>query len=309
LHAGDCTWIEKNCYVDLWIEIVHACRLEPRAMLTGSIGVDFEGDQFTFYKPSLHEIRALYGLEVQELTIWRPLIDHTLEHLRARKLVCVEVDAYWLPDTASTDYRKNHVKTTIAINSIDTDASRVEYFHNAGYFRLVGDDFGALFDPGGDAARLPLYAEYVRLDGSTSREQRELARLAKTFLLEHFARRRQRNPAMAFASRLPTDLLALRSDGIERYHQWAFATVRQFGAAFELAARTVLWLEEMEELPRSETSKYFVDVSNLSKALILKGARATVLRREIDVRSTCTAMGEAWLAGMDCLGAALKVAE
>jgi hypothetical protein len=33
LHAGDRVWVEKNCYVDIWIEPVHAPGCEPPAML------------------------------------------------------------------------------------------------------------------------------------------------------------------------------------------------------------------------------------------------------------------------------------
>ena len=80
LHREDCDWPEKNCYADLWIELLHALKLEPLAMLGHAIAVDFEGDQWTFFKPPLGDLLALYGVDVQELTIWRPFIDHLREH-------------------------------------------------------------------------------------------------------------------------------------------------------------------------------------------------------------------------------------
>ena len=79
LHAPDRIWPEKNCYIDIWIEVVHCLGLAPEAMLGFTLGVDFEGDQWTFFKPSHDELRGLFGIDVQELTVWRPLIDHAEE--------------------------------------------------------------------------------------------------------------------------------------------------------------------------------------------------------------------------------------
>ena len=44
-------WPEKNCYADLWIGFLHTLGLEPLAMLPFTVAVDFEGDQWTFFKP------------------------------------------------------------------------------------------------------------------------------------------------------------------------------------------------------------------------------------------------------------------
>src|ERR1700733_9920799 len=69
VHAPDRMWTEKNCYVDVWIELLHVLGLEPLAMAPFAVAVDFEGDQWTFYKPSHEELRELYGVDVQELTV------------------------------------------------------------------------------------------------------------------------------------------------------------------------------------------------------------------------------------------------
>jgi len=66
LHAESCAWVEKNCYVDIWIEVLHALGLEPRAILPFTVTIDFEGDQWTFFKPPHDELRELYGVDVQE---------------------------------------------------------------------------------------------------------------------------------------------------------------------------------------------------------------------------------------------------
>ena len=64
---------------------------------------------------------------------------------RAGKLISTEADAFWLPDTAGTDYRRQHTKTTIVIDDLDLDAQALGYFHNAGYFALEGEDFATAF--------------------------------------------------------------------------------------------------------------------------------------------------------------------
>ncbi len=87
LHAEDRIWVEKNCYVDVWIELLHALGLEPLAMLPFIVAIDFEGDHWTFFKPRHDELRVLYGIDVQELNVWRPLIEHVREHVAAGKLV------------------------------------------------------------------------------------------------------------------------------------------------------------------------------------------------------------------------------
>lgn len=145
LHADDRIWPEKNCYIDIWIEVLNALRLEARGILPFVLALDFEGDQWTFFKPPHGELYELYGLDVQELTVWKPLLEHVVEHLPAGRVVSTEADSFWLPDTAGTDYRRNHVKTSIAINAIDVEAQTLDYFHSAGYHRLAGEDFRALF--------------------------------------------------------------------------------------------------------------------------------------------------------------------
>jgi len=40
------------------------------------VAIDFEGDQWTFFKPPHEDLKALYGIDVQELYVWRPLLEH-----------------------------------------------------------------------------------------------------------------------------------------------------------------------------------------------------------------------------------------
>ena len=103
LHAApDLDWVEKNCYVDVWIELVHAVGCEPLAMLPFCATIDFDNDQFTFFKPKHDELFDLYGIDVQELNLWRSLTEHVQVHVGDGRMVAVEADPSAL-DTDSLD--------------------------------------------------------------------------------------------------------------------------------------------------------------------------------------------------------------
>jgi hypothetical protein len=123
-HREDRLWIEKNCYIDVWIEVLHAQGLDPAAMLPFVVALDFDGDQWTFFKPSHADLYDLYGVDVQELNVWRPLIKHAEQHVSDGRLVFTEADAFFLPDTQGTDYKNQHTKTTIVIETIDVEAKK-----------------------------------------------------------------------------------------------------------------------------------------------------------------------------------------
>jgi len=327
LHGSDAHWLEKNCYVDLWIEVLAALGLDPHALWPCTVALDFEGDQWTFFKPPHDELRALYGVDVQELTVWRPLAEHVIEHLGAGRPLSLEVDAFWLPDTAGTDYRQNHSKTTIVLNEVDLDARRVAYFHNAGYFEARGEDVKHLLgleedtsaleaiadwrgarvaEVGGTVqalavGQLPLYAEFIRTGRRLARSTEELQMLALHHLGSHLAFRPSSNPVRRFAARLADDLPLLRDYGLGYYHQWAFGTVRQLGAAFELAARGLAWQDAPAGSPLREAARAFDLLARDAKTLILKGARAVSSTKPTDLSPLLASMAQAWDEGMAAL--------
>jgi hypothetical protein len=300
LHGEDRIWVEKNCYVDIWIELLHALGCEPLAVLPFVLAIDFEGDQWTFFKPPHDELRLLYGLDVQELNVWRPLLDHCLEHLAAGKLISTEADAFWLPDTQGTDYRRQHTKTTIVINELDVARGRLGYFHNAGYFTLEGEDFRRLFrvDAADEPAFMPLFAEIVRTDARVSLSADELRARSRELLGRHLARRPRENPIARFGERFRAELPRLIESGLPHYHAWAFATLRQLGAAFELAALHLRWLEVEPLLPASAE---FEKIAVSAKAFIMKGARAVNGRKPLDSTALFEEMAGAWQEGMSVL--------
>ena len=303
LHAEDRIWVEKNCYVDLWIELLNTLGLDPLACLGFTLAIDFEGDQWTFFKPPHDDLRELYGIDVQELTVWRPLIDHALEHLGAGKWISTEADAFWLPDTAGTDYHQQHTKTTIVLNDIDAGARRLGYFHNAGYCTLEGEDFARLFRldaPEGEGEFLPLFAELVRIDRVVRRQRADLAARSRELLKKHLSRRPASNPIQRFQRRFEADLPQLQAAGLATYHRWAFAGIRQLGAAFELAALHLQWLGVEAHAPAAAA---FLQIAEANKALILKAARAVNSGRSMDSAAAFDTMAQAWDRGMATLAA------
>lgn len=302
LHGDDRIWVEKNCYVDVWIGLLHALGLQPLAVLGGTVALDFLGDQWTFYKPSHDDLRAMYGVEVQELTLWRPLAEHVREHLDAGRLVSVEADAWWLPDTAATDYRRQHTKTTILIVRDEPQAERLTYFHNAGLYSLSGEDYRATLANAGSA--LPLFAEWIAVQRRLQRPQAVLRAMARQRLSQHLEWACAIDaPVARFAQRLSSELADLQQLGdpgqaLATYHAWAFANTRQLGAAMELLALHLQWLGGHEA-----AAGHCLAVSQGAKTLILKLARAVVRPHSAAPDALLAEMHDHWCAAMAALKA------
>jgi hypothetical protein len=304
LHAESCAWVEKNCYVDIWIEVIHALGLEPRAILPFVAAIDFEGDQWTFFKPPHGELFDLYGIDVQELNCWRPLLEHALEHLGAGKLISTEADAFWMPDTSGTDYRRQHTKSTIVLNDLDLEKRTLGYWHNAGYYRLEGEDFARTFrlDQPHDPTFMPLFAELVRIDRVVKRPTTELVGMSLDLWRRHIQRRPTYNPVKRFHERFMRDLPAIQDQGLAFYHAWAFGSTRQLGAAFELAALNLKWLAQNGTSGLDTAIAACEEISNTNKTFILKGARATNSRKPFDGTAMFDGMAQAWERAMDAFG-------
>lgn len=300
-------WPETNCYTDVYISMLNGLGLDAFACLPFTLASDFQGDHFTFFKPPLSDLRTLYGLNVQELTLWRPLIDHVEEHARAGRIVCPEVDAFYLPDTQATDYQRAHVKTTIGITSIDRKARTLSYFHNAGHFRLSGDDFDGIFRIGreGPADYLPPYCELLDLDRLTIRPTSGLVALSHELAKQYLLYRPDRNPMQALGARLTDDLEWLAEGNLEKYHMYVFTTLRQCGANFDLTAQYLHWLSDGGVSDLTEPAEHFLALSNTAKTCVLKLARIVNSRKIKDLSANITELEEHWAQGMDKLTRAL----
>jgi Domain of unknown function (DUF1839) len=297
VHRGDRVWPESNCYVDLWIELLHTMGVEPLAALPFTFTVDVEGDQWTFFKVPLADLQALYGVDIFELNVYRPLITHVAEQLALGRPSLVEVDAFYLPDTSGTSYHLDHVKTTIGIQALDTAGRRLGYFHNAGYFELGGTDFAGLFRLEGhltDPEYLPPYAEVVKRSTGPALAGRALVGRSLELLGTHLARRPRDNPFRRFADRFPADLAGLGGGPLAQFYGYAFATFRQCGAAFELGGAYLRWLESHGEPGLAPLASACDTIAETAKTVQFKTARFVNAHRPFDPAPLLDTMAGAW---------------
>lgn len=295
VHADERTYHETNCYTDLLIELLHAHGDEPLAALGSNVRMDFEGDQWTFFKPSPTDIEFLFGVDIHEMQPYRPLQVQIAELLGQGRTLTVEVDAWYLPDTLATSYRTEHVKSSIAAEAIDLEGERLRYYHNASLYELHGEDYRGVFRIGADAPEgLPPYTELVRFDAGRGLVGDELRAASLRMLREHLSRRPTTNPFLRFGERLDADLPALLAGDDHDYHAYAFATVRMAGAGFELTAAHVDWLLGGGAEPASRAMGRIVEGSKL---LGFKLAR----RRPFDPGPIVTDLAAAWDEAMTAL--------
>ncbi len=301
LHAGERTWTETNCYVDVWIEVLHGLGLDPLAAAAFTLSADFAGDQWTFFKYPPEDLRTVFGIEVAEMNVWRPVADHVDEQLGLGNLCTVEADSWFLPDTRGVAYRSDHVKSTIVPNAIDTGARTLGYFHNAGYFELAGDDFDGVFRLGAhaDPTALPPYVEQVRLD-RIRRDDPGLFDRVLPLVADHLGRRPADNPVVRMGARLEADLGWLAGQDLETFHRYAFGLCRQCGASAEVAASFVTWLCDRDGPRARPAADALAGLAEGAKALQFSLARV-VRGRTVDLAPHLGVMAERWASAMDVL--------
>jgi Domain of unknown function (DUF1839) len=289
LHGSDRTYLETNCYTDILIEFVHARGDEPLAMMGCVLPVDFEGDQWTFFKPRPEDVERLYGLDIHEMQPYRPLPEQIAEQIGLGRTLIVELDSFYMPDTAATSYRKEHVKSSVVAEAIDAAGERLRYFHGAGYHELSGEDYRGIFRIGLDLPGdvLPPYTELARPGAGPRLAGAELHAAAREMLVAQAARRPADNPFLRFGAQLQRALPELLAGDAQRYHDYAFATVRMVGSAFEAGADHVEWVLSDAGGDAAVAMRAIVDGC---KTLSFKLAR----RREFDPEERIVALAEAW---------------
>ena len=285
IHAQDRNWAETNCYVDVWIELLHAWGFEPIAALPFTLAIDFEGDQWAFFKFPLADLWELYGLDVQELAIWRTVVLHVEEQIERGRPVLVELDSFYLPDTAGTAYKIQHQKTTVAAIDIDSQNQRLGYFHGQGYYHLHGEDFVNIFNLEGvkHPAVLPPYAEFVKRRSSVALAGDDLVKMSLKLLRRQLHMLPEVNPFEKFKPRFEADLQWLTNEPIETFHQYSFATLRQFGSCFELAATYLRWLQTQAVCQLERPIAAFSELSTGAKTMQFQLARAMARKKPIDL--------------------------
>lgn len=283
LHGPQRNWPETNCYVDLWIEVLGAMGLQPEAALGFTVMQDFEGDQFTFFKFPPEDLALLFDLSVQELAIYDRVEAHTLEQVQRGRLVLIEVDSFYLPDTRGTSYQLTHGKTTIGVNHLDTDKRVMHYFHNAGFFAMEGSDYDGIFRQsyavGSAQAALFPYVEFVkaskRKSGAVTRD------IAIKLLKHHLQSRPTGNPMRAYQQAFPAHAEMLSQRPMEFFHLYAFNTLRQIGANFEMLGSHLQWLSSLGEAELEQGISAANDIATNAKTIQFQLARA-VTRKKFD---------------------------
>jgi Domain of unknown function (DUF1839) len=279
LHAGERTWVETNCYIDVWAELLPALGHPAEAALAFTVRQDFEGDHFTFFKFPLEDLEALFGLSVQELAVYDTLEAHTLEQLGRGRPVLIEVDSHWLPDAGPT-YRKGHVKTTVAAIAIDPAARRFGYFHNTGYHVLTGEDYDGLFRKQAAPDYLFPYVEFVKRDGEAL-QGGALAARSLELLRSHLAHRPAANPIAAWRAAMPGHLERLAARDMDYFHLYAFNLPRQLGANFEMLGTYLDWLGTQGQGGLLDAASAARRIAEAAKAVQFQLARM-VNRRKFD---------------------------
>ena len=301
LHGQDRIWVETNCYVDLWIEVLHALGTPPQACAAFTFSIDFDDDQFSFFKYPLEDLRFMWGLDVNEMNPWLPLEEHLELQLSKGRLMTVEIDSWFLPDTAGVSYQLEHVKTSIAAQMINRDEQRLGYFHGQSYYEISGADYqGALRLTPETRDQLPPYTELVKLDRFERPDDNELARRAEVLVVQHLKRRPTQNPVTKFRRQFHADLVRLIDGGGSRFHGYAFATLRQLGAAAEMAASLTSWLESATGRALKPATEDLLVVSSTAKSAQFKMARAAT-GRPVDFEPMFDQMQHAWGNALDAL--------
>ncbi len=302
IHTQERDWAETNCYVDIWIELLHSLGHEPLAMMPFTLAIDFEGDQWTFFKPPLPDIYELYGIDVQELAVWQPLVQHVEQQVALGKPVLVELDSYHLPDTAGMAYQLVHVKSTVAVVEIDVKKQHLGYFHGQGYYHLGGKDFVNVFRLHGepDPAILPPYVEIAKLRRAVKFDDAQTLEVSLQLLRKYLRLLPAVNPFYAFKGQLEKDLEWLMEERIETFHLYSFATLRQFGACFELAATYLDWLAMQGESNLTDARTAIKSISEAAKSYQFQLARAMSRKKPLNL-APIDAMGDHWESGMEKL--------
>lgn len=303
IHGEGRTWAETNCYSDVVVELLHGLGHEPSAALAFTLTTDFDVDQWTFFKFRAEDIERLYGLGIHEMAPWKPLAEHLEEQVAAGRPVLVELDSYFLPDTAGTAYKLAHVKSTVAVNAIDRAEHRLGYFHNQGYHELHGQDFLDVLQVEGlvHPRMLPPYIEFVKpLPGRRALRGAELLEASLERLRHHLAARPPVNPFVPFKAKFEADFPGLLTADIEHFHAYSFATFRQYGACFELVATYLGWLAAQGVAVPPAAIAAFDEISRSTKAFQFQLARAMARKRALDL-APLGESGRRWDEGMSAL--------
>lgn len=309
LHGPKMVRKQTNCYVDLWIEMLAWWGLDPHAALPFTVALDFEGDEFTFFKFPPEDMERLYGVVIQEHAIFQPLEAHVANQLRRGGVMLVEVDAWHLPDTRGVAYQQQHTKTTIGVHAMNCSSRQLGYFHNSGYYFADGADYDGLLDTAGSAV-LPPYVEYAKRRFAPLVGE-QLRKVSLSLLRRHLLRRPAASPITAFGRALARDAKEIACRPMAYFHAYSFNTLRQLGANFELLGHYFRWINAIasEDTGSFDTLIAACDtIASESMVLEFRLARACSKGKEDLGESSLEVLERAYASLMDDLDSEFSLA-
>jgi hypothetical protein len=194
----------------------------------------------------------------------------------------------------------------VAVVEIDLANRRLGYFHGQGYYQLHGDDFVNVFRLGPvDPVMLPPYVEFVKRRPELVKSGRELVETSVNLLKQQIKLLPETNPFEKFKPRFAADLDWLTQEPLEVFHRYSFATLRQFGAAYELAAIYFDWLHAHDVGGFEVAREAFNALSAGAKTLQFQLARAMARKKPLSMTSV-DEMAVHWQTAMNHLRSQLQ---
>ena len=133
----------------------------------------------------------------------------------------------------------------------------------------------------------------MRRDRLAPTPPEELRAVARELLAIQVERLPRENPVARFGERLTIDLPVLLTGDQDEYHVYAFATVRQCGAAWETAAAFMTWLGSPGDESLAAAAA-FESLAAQCKTLLFKLARAAASQRAFDIAPAIQEMASTW---------------
>ena len=140
--------------------------------------------------------------------------------------------------------------------------------------------------------------EFVKRRNTPALSGDELVQTSLRILRQQLGRLPEANPFTQFKARFEADLEWLATEGLETFHQYSFATLRQFGAAYELAATYLHWLQERTRKTLTEPIEAFTSLATGAKTLQFHLARAIARQKPLDL-STLDRLASRWHSAME----------
>jgi hypothetical protein len=122
--------------------------------------------------------------------------------------------------------------------------------------------------------------------------------VSRALLSAHFARRPRENPIRVFAGVFPEQVEAVAERPFGFFHKYAFNTLRQFGANFELLADYLVWHSAAEFGAAAEHARR---LSEAAKSVQFQLARAVARKKFEPLATALDPAADAWDAVMASL--------